>query len=307
MVLVLLSFIGSMSEIYPAGFYPRSSTVPPKWTDAPGQPTVVQFNGLVYAKSNRHTGGTGKPNEEEASGIRTWKLYTPSTGDNEGFRYYWQHLHNVIPESGAALVYDEDAYSNVSNYFAANSFNGTASQNLFPVSTATTAYRLPAPIQAGGELLSAGGIFGRWQLTYTPSPTMSYISGFNGYASDPPGTPTPSTPPTLPAVTRVINQFIFSPHPVFVGKTYTGYLEKLESTGSWVSDGAGGYNYVVTTPSITQVALTYTVTQQDFINSLEGTNPSPMPTLTYSAYGAEDLWVAWGEVVLTDVSPDANA
>jgi hypothetical protein len=136
---------------------------------------------------------------------------------------------------------------------------------------------------------------------------MSYIAGFNGYASDPPGTTPPSTPPTLPAVTRVVNQFIFSPHPVFVGKTYTGYIEKLESTGSWVSDGAGGYNYVVTTPSITQVALTYTVTQQDFINSLEGTNPSPMPTITYSAYGAEDLWVAWGEVVLTGVSPDANA
>ena len=309
MGLVQLFSIGSMSDTYPDGFYPGSSTAPPKWTNAAGQPTFVQFNGLVYEKSNRHTGGTGKPNEEEVGGIRTWKLYT-ATGQQaqieKGFRFYWQHLHTVIPEGGVALVYDDDCYNHISNYFQVISFFGSASQNLYPASTASTDYRLIAPIPSGNSLETATGIFTKWQLTYTAAPTLSQVYGGNGYSSPQPNDPSPPPPPTLLPVDLVINKYITCPHPVFVGKTYTGYVEKLEQTATWVSDGSGGYNYVSAAISITQVAITHTVTQQDFIDYVEGTTPYPLPTQTFSVTGGEDYWVGWGEVVLTGVSPSAN-
>jgi len=308
MGLVQLFSIGSMSDTYPDGFYPGSSTAPPKWTDAAGQPTFVQFNGLVYEKSNRHTGGTGKPNEEEVGGIRTWKLYT-ATGQQlnieKGFRFYWQHLHTVIPEGGVALVYDEDCYNHISNYFLVNSSAFEASQNLHPASTASTDYRLIAAIPSGNSLQTATGIFTKWHLTYTPAPTISQVYGLNGYSSAQPGDP-PPPPPTLSPVYLVINKYISCPHPVFVGKTYTGYVEKLEQTATWVANGSGGYDYVSAAISITQVAITHTVTQQDFIDYVEGTTPSPLPTQTFSVTGGEDYWVGWGEVVLTGVSPSAN-
>jgi hypothetical protein len=309
MGLVVLFSIGSMSDKYPAGFYPVSSTVPAQWTDAPGQPGVVQFNGLVYVKSNRHTGGTGKPNEEEVDGIRTWKLYTPAGQQaqvEKGFRFYWQHLHSVIPENGSPLVYDEDVYNHISSYFIRNTFAGTASENLHPASTASTDYRLLAPIPSGNILTTASGIFTVWHLTYTPAPSITQIYGLNGYSSDYPGTTPPNTPPTLLPVDLVVNKYIDCPHPVYVGKTYTGYAEKLEQTSSWVANGSGGYDYVSSAITITQVPITHTVTQQDFIDWVEGTTPYPLPTQTFSVTGGEDYWVGWGQVVLTDVSPSAN-
>ena len=309
MGLAQLFSIGSMSDTYPDGVYPGSSIAPPKWTNSAGQPTVVQFNGLVYEKSNRHTGGTGKPNEEEVGGIRTWKLYTP-TGQQaqieKGFRFYWQHLHSVIPEGGVAVVYDEDCYNHIGSlYFQAGSVIGSASQNNYPVSTASTDYRLIAPIPSGNVLETATGIFTKWHLPYTPAPTLSQVYGVNGYSSDQPGYP-PTTPPTLSPVDLVVNKYITCPHPVFVGKTYTGYVEKLEQTATWVANGSGGYDYVSSAISISQVAITHTVTQQDFIDYVEGTTPYPLPTQTFSVTGGADYWVGWGEVVLTGVSPSAN-
>ena len=313
MGLVQLFSIGSMSDTYPDGFYPGSSIAPPKWTDAAGQPSVVQFNGLVYVKSERHTGGTGKPNEEEVGGIRTWKLYT-ATGQQaqieKGLRFYWQHLHSVIPEGGVAVVYDEDCYNHIGSlYFQAASVIGSASQNNYPVSTASTDYRLIAPVPSGNVLETATGIFTKWQPTYIPAPTLSQVYGGNGYSSPQPNDPSPPPPPTLLPVDLVVNKYITCPHPVFVDKTYTGYVEKLEQTATWVSDGSGGYNYVSAAISITQVAITppHTVTQQDFIDYVEGTTPYPLPTQTFSVTGGADYWVGWGEVVLTGVSPSANA
>jgi hypothetical protein len=304
-----------MSDIYPAGFYPRSSTVPPKWTDEAGQPGIVQFNGLVYVKSNRHTGGTGKPNEEEVSGIRTWKLYNQAGQQaqiEKGFRFYWTHLHTVIPGYlGVPLVYDEDCYNHIGNYFIRATFIGTASENLFPTSTTSSDYRLLVAIPEGNYTSPASGIFTVWQQNYTqPLPTITANPGSNGWPSADPNTipPTPYPPPSpVPPVDLVIDKYINCPHTVFVGKTYTGYVEKLEATGSWVSNGFGGYNYVLTPTTITQVPISHTVTQQDYIDWIEGTTPYPYPTQTFTVYGAEDYWVGWGNVVLTGVSPTANA
>lgn len=309
MGLAQLFSIGSMSDTYPDGVYPGSSIAPPKWTDSAGQPTVVQFNGLVYEKSNRHTGGTGKPNEEEVGGIRTWKLYTP-TGQQaqieKGFRFYWQHLHSVIPEGGVAVVNDEDCYNHIGSlYFQAGSVIGSASQNNYPVSTASTDYRLISPVPSGNVLETATGIFTKWQPPYTPAPTLSQVYGGNGYSSAPPDDPSPPTPPTLLPVDLVVNKYITCPHPVFVGKTYTGYVEKLEQTASWVYNGSS-YDYVSDAISISQESITHTVTQQDFIDYVEGTTPYPLPTQTFSVTGGADYWVGWGEVVLTGVSPSAN-
>lgn len=298
-----------MSDTYPAGFYPVSSTIPAKWV-AGTTLGVVQFNGLVYIKTERHTGGTGKPNEEEAGGIRTWKLYTPANNLQKGFRYYWQHLHSVIPQTGSPIVYDEDVYNSTPSYFQEATFNGTASQNRWPVSTASTDLRIPAPIQAGDILEGTNGIFNRWHLTYTPAPSLTAYAGYNGWPSPDPNTspPTPFPPPVpVPPIERVVTKYIYAPHPIFVGKTYTGYVERLEATGGWVWDGGlGVYVYQLATPTITQVPITYTVLQQNFIDWVEGTIPYPLPTETFTAYGAEDLWVGWGEVVLTDVTPSAN-
>jgi hypothetical protein len=313
---VVLYSIGSMSDTYPAGFYPASSTVPAQWTDAPGQPGVVQFNGLVYEKSNRHIGGTGKPNEEEVGGIRTWKLYTPagqSAQIGKSYRFYWAHLHSCIEfnASSGALVYDEDVYSSTSNYFLLGngSFAGTASQNLYPGSGISTDYRLISPtIYAEYPTQPASGLFDRWHQNYIPPPSLSAFPGVNGYPSPDPNTspPTPYTPPSpMPPVEKVVNKYIYAGTTVSVGKTYTGYVQKFEATGSWVFDGTN-YIYTLGAVSVTQVAITHTVTQQDFIDYVEGTVALPLPTQTFTATGGEDYWVGWGDVILTDVSPTAN-
>jgi hypothetical protein len=305
-----------MSDTYPAGFYPASSTVPAQWTDAPGQPGVVQFNGLVYEKSNRHIGGTGKPNEEEVGGIRTWKLYTPagqSAQIGKSYRFYWAHLHSCIEfnASSGALVYDEDVYSSTSNYFLLGngSFAGTASQNLYPGSGISTDYRLISPtIYAEYPTQPASGLFDRWHQNYIPPPSLSAFPGVNGYPSPDPNTspPTPYTPPSpMPPVEKVVNKYIYAGTTVSVGKTYTGYVQKFEATGSWVFDGTN-YIYTLGAVSVTQVAITHTVTQQDFIDYVEGTVALPLPTQTFTATGGEDYWVGWGDVILTDVSPTAN-
>ena len=305
-----------MSDKYPAGFYPASSTVPPIWTDAAGQPGVVQFNGLVYVKTNRHTGGIGKPNEEEVGGIRTWKLYTPagqSAQIGKSYRFYWGHLHScIIPYAAIPLVYDEDVYSSTSNYFLLGngSFAGTASQNLHPDSGISTDYRLMCPtIYAEYPTQAAGGLFDRWHQNYIPPPYLLASPGVNGWPSPDPNSspPTPYPPPSpVPPVEKVVDKYIYAGTTVSVGKTYTGYVQKHEATGSWVWNGTN-YDYQLGAIITTQVAITHTVTQQDFIDWVENTVPLPLPTQTFTAYGAEDYWVGWGDVILTSVSPNANA
>ena len=306
-----------MSDVYPNGFYPISSTVPAPWTDAPGQPGVVQFNGLVYVKTERHAGGTGQPNVEEVDGIRTWKLYThagQSAQIGKSFRYYWQHLHSCIEldASSGALVYDEDVYSSTPDYFVLGngSFVGTASQNLHPNSSIATDHRLICPtIYAEYPSQPASGLFDRWYQNYIPPPNLLAFPGVNGWPSPDPNSspPTPYPPPSpVPPVEKVVNKYIYAMTTVAVGKTYTGYVEKFEATGSWVFNGTS-FDYVLGAVTITQVAISHTATQQDFIDWVENTVSLPLPTQTFTAYGAEDYWVGWGSVVLTSVTPDANA
>lgn len=303
-----------MSDVYPNGFYPASATVPPKW-EAGTAFTFVQYNGLVYVKTNRHTGGTGKPNEEvDGNGIRTWGLYSSSfqggsaSSNAYGFRQFIMPLHSVIGYNSTAIIYDEDCYNWVGNYFVQGTFYPPASYNPYPVSPMTSADCIAVQhpyLEASPS--SAGGIFTVWQQLYTPTNYLYTVYGGNGYSSDPPGTSPPSTPPTLSPVDLVINNYIYCPFPLFVGRTYTGFIEKLEATGSWVSNGSGGYDYVVTAPTVTPVSISYTVTQTNYIEYIEGTSPSPLPTVTYSITGGEDYWVGWGQIVLTSVSPDATS
>jgi hypothetical protein len=104
----------------------------------------------------------------------------------------------------------------------------------------------------------------------------------------------------------VVDKYIYAGTTVSVGKTYTGYVQKYEATGSWVWNGTY-YDYQLGAITITQVAITHTVTQQDFIDYVENTVPLPLPTQTFTAFGAEDYWVGWGDVILSSVSPNANA
>lgn len=302
-----------MSDVYPNGFYPASSTVPPKW-EAGTASTYVQYNGLVYVKTNRHTGGTGKPNEEvDGNGIRTWGLYSSSfqggsaSNGAYSFRQFIMPLHSVIGYNSTAIVYDEDCYSWLSNYFVQGSFAYPASYNAYPVSPMTSAHCIAVQHPyLDNPPSQAGGIFTVWQQLYTPTNYLTAYGGVNGYASDPPGTSPPNPAPTLSPVTLTVNKYIDCPFPLFVGRTYTGFIEKLESTGSWVSNGAS-YDYIVTAPTVTQVSITHTVTQQNYIDYVEGTTPYPYPTVTYSVTGGEDYWVGWGEIVLTSVSPNATS
>lgn len=302
-----------MSDVYPYGFYPRSSTVPVPW-EAGIATSVVQYRGLVYFKTERHTGGTGKPNEEvDGSGLRTWGLYSSSfqggsaANGAPGNRMFIMPLHSVIGYNSTAIIYDQDTYSWVSNYFIHGSFAFPASYNGFPASPMTTAHciAIPSPY-LDNTPSSAGGIFTVWGELYTPTSYLSTTYGLNGYSSDPPGTSPPTPPPTLSPVDLVINNYISCPLPLFVGRTYTGFIEKLEATASWVFNGTG-YDYVVAAPTVTQVPITYTVTQQNYIDYVEGTTPYPYPTVTHSVTGGADYWVGWGQVVLTSVTPDATS
>lgn len=302
-----------MSDVYPNGFYPASSTVPPKWVAGTAS-TFVQYNGLVYVKTDRHTGGTGKPNEEvDGNGLRTWGLYSSSFQGGSvspgayGFRQFIMPLHSVIGYNATAIVYDEDCYNWVGNYFVQGTFYPPASYNAYPASPMTPAHCIAVqhPYLESSPS-SAGGIFTVWQDLYTPTSSLYNVYGYNGYSSDPPGTSPPSTPPTLSPVELVVNNYITCPFPLFVGRTYTGFIEKLEATASWVYNGVS-YDYVVAAPTVTPVAISYTVTQQNYIDYVELTTPYPLPTVTYSVTGGEDYWVGWGQIVLTSVTPDATS
>lgn len=303
--------IGSMSDKYPQGFYPASSSVPPQWTNAQGQPAYVQYNGLVYVKTERHTGGTQPPNEEEVNGLRTWKLYTTRKNMEKGFRYHWQHLHQSIAYNATtSIVYDEDAYSGAAEYFRTGSTFNAASQNLWADSTISSDLRFPIPAPAGFYPGGAVGIFEEWHENSTPTSTLQALNGYNGYESPrPDATPPYPDPPTLPPITFTFTKFIQATEPFAVGKTYTGYVESLSKTGSWVwSELYQNYIYEFSPVTVGQVPISHTVSKADFISTLEGIPLDPPPEeITHTIYGGQDLWVGWGKVILTSVTPSADA
>ena len=311
-IILGLCFIGLMSEIFPDGSYPASSTVPAKWTDEPNQPGVVQFNGLVYVKTERHTGGTGKPNEEEVDGIRTWRLYTtnqPSTP----YRYLWCPLHSVLGNFG--LSKDEECYSYIESYFflyplqfgASNDWNvgGSCPSNLrFLI------HHHPFEQDGVGSQVAASGLFESWEGTLSSPPPFNW-SNFSGYASGNPDYPDipPYVPDPVPAAEIEVIKYIYAIYPAAVGKTFTGYLELVAKDGFWAADPETGLQtyYYGTTYVAEQIPISYTVTQQNYTDTLEGNTPTLPAPDTYTAQGDVDYYVSWGRVVLTSITPNADA
>lgn len=296
-----------MSEVYPT-----SSTVPPQWTSEPNQPGVVQYNGLVYVKTERHTGGTGKPNEEEVDGIRTWRLntsYNPSTP----YRYVWKHLHSVLTHyTGELPEYDEDCYNFVQPYFFLypNQFTASMDQNKGRVVPANLRYLDFLHTDGSGSYEAASGLFEFW-AGYPQLPAPGFPFGNSGYASGNPDYPDipPYIPDPVPTVTREIIKWVYPSSAVAVGKTYSGYLQRIEAVGSWSPNPDTGLNeYSLGTPYVAeQIPISFTVTQEMFNDLLAGVSPTlPAPDV-YSAQGSMDLYTGWGYVILTSVTPDATS
>lgn len=303
-----LYFIGSMSEIYPT-----SSTVPPQWTSEPNQPGVVQYNGLVYVKTERHTGGTGKPNEEEVDGIRTWRLNT-SNSPSSPYRYIWKHLHSVISYYTAFIPeLDEDCYSFIQSYFFLYPNQFTASMDQNKGRTVPETLRYLDFLHTDGSsnsYVAASGLFEFWE-DYLPNIPPGFPYGSSGYPSGNPDYPDipPYIPDPVPEVTREIIKWVYPNSPVAVGKTYTGYLQRIEAVGSWSANPETGLSeYSLGTPYVAdQIPISFTVTQEMYNDYLEGVSPTlPAPDV-YSAQGSMDLYTGWGYVILESVTPNATA
>jgi hypothetical protein len=293
-----------MSDTYPAGYYPANSTTPPVWgTPAASGFSIVQLNGLVYQKNSRHTGGTGRPDEEvDDDGFRTWSLYATYTGLSSGFRFNVQFLCNQM---GRTIDYDEDVYSGTSNYFY-DGYNSISAS--FTVETdysiTPAAAIIPFP---ESEFLTRTAVtpFLVYEPEWSPGVrTVPAGDGYNGYQSAPPGMP-PRTPPTLAPIEITTADTVIFNHFWFVGRTYTGYLEVLTSTGFWQANAYGSYDYVVNPATVTQIPITVQATLANYELYLAG-NPQVVNPVTHSIIGGEDVWVEFGNTVLTGVSPDAT-
>lgn len=295
-----------MSDTYPAGRYPFNSTTPPAWgTPAATGSFAVQHKGLIYVKNSRHTGGTASPDVEvDNDGFRTWSLYEGNANFlASGFRFNICFLDIQFTRT---IDYDEDVYSGTSNFFYDGGYSAiTASFNVsttYPI--APVAAVIPFPQT---EFLTRGATspFLFYAQDYNPGVrTVGAGYGYNGYWSDPPGSP-PSTPPTLAPIEITIDERIVFNHLWFVGRTYTGYLEVLTSTGSWQPDGFGSYVYVVNPATVTQIPISVEAKQSDYEADLAGTPIAANP-ITHSIIGGEDVWVQFGNTVLTGVTPDAT-
>ncbi len=273
-------------------------------TAAAASATVVQHNGLVYQKNERHTGGTESPSEEvDDDGYRTWSLYEVAN-QSPGFRFNFVFLDNQIQRT---VEQDDDAYSSYSQYFSDGAFGGiTASINVTTedCDINDVAAVLPLPLSEF-TTRSAQGSFIVYEPQHNPGVrTVTASDGYNGYWSDVPGMP-PRTPPTLAPIEITLQDYISFNHFWFVGRTYSGYLEVLTSTGSWVANGAGSYDYVVQPATVTQIGITLQATAANYELYLQGL-PQVGGTVTHSITGAEDTWVEFGTVVLASVSPGAT-
>ena len=300
-----------MSDYYPNGYYPRLTDTPPVWgTPAASSALIVQLNGLVYQKNARHTGGTGKPNEEvDGSGFRTWSLYEPMT-TGQGFRLVLRPLHNCIqyPVKGNDL----DAYD-VSDYFNDSYTTGSASTTL----ATAPAINVFAPIPLPSGEMYLGCTCDQVFYAYEPqhNPGTRYVTvwdSINGYASANPNIPgsTPSPPPTGYVLYKTmwpLNHTLNFNHPWFIGRTYTGYFEVLTSTAQWVADPSnpGQYIYQVNPAVVTEIPIVVKA-NQDYYEALMAGTTLPTNIVTHRIMGGLDTWVEFGELVLRSVSPDAT-
>jgi hypothetical protein len=168
----------------------------------------------------------------------------------------------------------------------------------------------PFPITGVG----ASSPFGYYSAAYNP-PAVRYVPagwGYNGYPSAPPGMPPGSTwpiPPLAPIEKTVIKNVNIN-HYWYVGRTWKGYLEVLTSTGSWVANSYGSYDYVIAPADVEQIEITYKVTTkdyEDYLNYSSGLPPiTPIISETYTINGGVDTWVEFGELVLETVTPGAT-
>jgi hypothetical protein len=293
-----------MSDTYPAGYYPANPTTPPVWGTPAATGSVVQHNGLVYQKNDRHTGGTGSPDEEvDDDGFRTWSLYVGNASGYDGFRFNVVFLCNQM---GRTINFDEDVYSSTEFYFFDGGYSSTTAS--FTVETdypiAPAAAILPL-VKSEFLTRDANTPFNVYEPEHNPGiRTVTAGDGYNGYWSDPPGAP-PRTPPTLAPIEINYDEVISFNHSWFVGRTYTGYLEVLTSTGFWQANGFGSYDYVVNPATVTQIGITVEAKQSDYEAYLAATAPSTNP-VTHSIIGGVDTWVQFGSFVLTSVTPDAT-
>jgi len=301
-----------MSDYYPNGYYPRLTDTPPVWgTPAASSASIVQLNGLVYQKNNRHTGGTGRPDQEvDGASFRTWSLYEPATTTN-GMRLALRPLHTAI--QSPVVSYDADAYSSTSNYFNDGYTGQGASSSL----AATPAALMFAPIPLPNGEMYLGCNCSQVFYAYEPqfSPGTRYVTvndGVNGYTSPNPGIPgSPGgTPPTgyVPYQTEwPLNQMLRLDHPWFIGRTYTGYFEVLTSTAQWVADPGApfGYSYQVNAATISEIPIVVTALQSSYEAVMAGTT-LPTNVVTHQINGGLDTWVQFGGLVLRSVSPDAT-
>ncbi len=273
-------------------------------TAAASSASIVQLNGLVYRKNERHTGGTGRPDEEvDGAGFRTWSLY----GGNSlapGFRFNFVFLDNQISKT---VEMDDDTYSSTSNYFYDGAFGGIkASINVSTEDCDINDVAAVLPLaQSEFTTRSAGSPFLVYEPQHNPGVrTVPWSDGYNGYYSDPPGG-IPRTPPTLAPIELMVGEHILFNHFWFVGRTYTGYLEVLTSTGSWVANGWGSYDYVVQPATVTQIPITCEAKASDYELYLQGLSQSTN-NVTHSITGGLDTWVQFGDLVLSSVSPGAT-
>ena len=186
-----------MSDYYPNGYYARLTESPPVWgTPAASSASIVQLNGLVYQKNDRHTGGTASPAVEvDGASFRTWSLYEPASTTN-GMRLVLRPLHIAI--QSPVVSYDQDAYSSTSNYFNDSYTGQGASSSL--ASTPAALMFAPIPLPNGEMYLgcNCSQVFYAYEPQYNPG--TRYVTpndGINGYTSGNPGIPgsVPTTPP----------------------------------------------------------------------------------------------------------------
>jgi len=302
-----------MSDYYPNGFYARLTETPPVWgTPAATSASIVQLNGLVYQKNDRHTGGTASPAVEvDGASFRTWSLYEPANPD-QGFRLKLRALHSCIdyPTQG----YDTDAYNTTgSNHFS----DGYTVEQASSTVTTTPAANMfaPIPLPCGEMYLgcNCSQVFDAYEPQFNPG--TRYVTpndGINGYTSANPGNPGDpgGTPPSGYVVYQTewpLNQMLLLDHPWFIGRTYTGFFEVLTSTAQWVADAGApfGYTYQVNAATVTEIPIVVEALQSSYEEVMAGTTLTTN-VVTHQINGGLDTWVQFGGLVLRSVSPDAT-
>lgn len=296
-----------MSDYYPNGYYPKLATVPAVWgTPAAAGQSVVQLNGLVYQKNARHTGGTGRPDQEvDGAGFRTWSLFEPPSQPwYVGYRFGLRLLHSCIGHPG--MTYDTSTDTNVPSKYFGDGYNVLeASSNVSNTSfQSSMAAVIPLPMGEQMQGCSMGGVFTVYEPEHNPGTRyVTAIDGFNGYSSPNPGGGGGGTPPTSP-VSITLDETLNFNHPWFIDRTYTGYIEQLTSTASWVWNGAS-YDYVIAPATVTEIPISL-VADQAFLEAALAGTAQPTNMVTHNINGGLDTWVAFGAIVLRSVSPGAS-